>query len=158
MNKRGISPIISTVLLICAVVLLAVVIPAWSGTFTRGLLKHADETSEKLAVCESQTSLNIKYACTNENNMTIMVESLGSKPVIGLIIRVLGSSGGYQEDVETLLNVADLKRFDIEKQDVGVISKIEILPKVDILGKTENCGIKDSETNIVECQKAGLAA
>ncbi|MFA5887153.1 MAG: archaellin/type IV pilin N-terminal domain-containing protein [Candidatus Nanoarchaeia archaeon] len=151
MNKRGISPLIATVLLICMVVLIAVVILAWSGTFTRGLLKHADETSEKMTACESETSLNIKYACANDNNMTIMVESLGSKPVTGLIIRVLGSSGGYQKDVETELNIADLKRFDIEKQDVGTISKIEILPKVNIQGKIEICGVKDSETNIVEC-------
>ena len=79
MNKRGISPIISTVLLICMVVLIAVVILAWSGTFTRGLLKHADETSEKMTACESQTNLDIRSACTRDDTITVMVESLGSK-------------------------------------------------------------------------------
>jgi hypothetical protein len=152
MNKRGISPIISTVLIICMVALLAVIILAWSGTFTRGLLKHADETSEKLTACESQTNLDIRSACTRDDTITVMVESLGSKKVTGLIIRVLGSSGGYQKDVETELNIADLKRFDIEKQDVGEISKIEILPKVDILGKTEICGIADTYTALNACK------
>lgn len=151
MNKRGISPIISTVLLICAVVLLAVLILAWSGVFTRGLLGHAEETSEKMSACEAQTNLNIRHACTRDDSITVMVESLGSKKVTGLIIRVLGSSGGYQEEIETELNVADLKRFDIEKQDVGAISRIELLPKVDIKGKIEICGIKDSETNVLPC-------
>ncbi|MDI6738129.1 MAG: hypothetical protein QME12_06475 [Nanoarchaeota archaeon] len=151
MNKKGISPIISTVLLICAAALLAVLILSWSGVFTKGLLKHADETSERMSACESETSLNIKHACTREDTITVMVESLGSKKVTGLIIRVLGSSGGYQEDVETEMNVADLKRFDIERQDVGDITKIELLPKVKLQGKAEICGIKDTETNIVEC-------
>lgn len=151
MNKRGISPIISTVLLICMVVLIAVVILAWSGTFTRGLLKHADETSEKMTACESQTNLDIRSACTRDDTITVMVESLGSKKVTGLIIRVLGTSGGYQKDVETEMNVADLKRFDIEKQDVGTISKIEILPKVDIQGKIEICGIADTYTALNAC-------
>ncbi|MDD4877843.1 MAG: hypothetical protein PHO02_02275 [Candidatus Nanoarchaeia archaeon] len=151
MNKRGMSPIISTVLLICAAALLAVVILAWSGVFSRGIMASAEKTSEKMSACESQTNLNIKHACTREDSITVMVESLGSKQVNGLIIRVIGSSGGYQEDIEIEMNVADLKRFDIEKQDVGDITKIEILPKVDIQGKIEICGIKDSETNIPEC-------
>lgn len=151
MNKRGISPIISTALIICMVALLAVVILAWSGTFTRGLLKHADETSEKMTACESRTSINIKHACARKDTVTVMIESLGSKPVAGLIIRVLGTSGGYQKEIETELNIADLKRFDIEKQEVGTINKIEILPKVNIQGKIEICGVKDSETNIIEC-------
>lgn len=151
MNKRGISPIISTVLLICAVALLAVLILAWSGTFSRGIISSAEKTSEKMTACESQTNLNIRSACIREDTITVMVESLGSKQIKGLIIRVLGSSGGYQKEIDTEMNVADLKRFDIEKQDVGKISKIELLPKVEIQGKIEICGIKDSETNIFLC-------
>lgn len=152
MDKRGISPIISTVLLICMVVLLAVIILAWSGAFSRGLLKHAEETSEKMSACETGTNIAIKYACTKDDKITLMIESLGSKQVKGLIIRILGSSGGYQEDIETEMNVADLKRFDIDRKDSNAVKSIEVLPKVEVLGKQEICGVKDKELNIVECQ------
>ncbi|MBU2639011.1 MAG: hypothetical protein KJ955_08615 [Nanoarchaeota archaeon] len=151
MNKRGIATIVSAVLILCTAILLAVVILAWGGTFSKGLLKHAEETNEKLAACEIGTNVVIKYACVSDDTITLMIESLGSKKITGLIIRALGSSGGYQKEIETEMDVADLKRFDIEKEEVGAITSIEVLPKVDILGKTEVCGVKDIEKVIVNC-------
>lgn len=44
MDKRGISPIIATVLLICMTVLIGVLILAWSGVFTKGIIASAEES------------------------------------------------------------------------------------------------------------------
>lgn len=151
MNKRGMSTIIASVLILCTSVLLAVIILAWGGTFSKGLLKHADEANEKLSACETGINVNIKYACFKDDKITLMIESLGSRKVKGMIIRVLGSSGGYQKEVEAEMNVADLKKFEIGMQEVGSIKSIELLPKIEILGKTEVCGVKDRELNIAEC-------
>lgn len=150
-NKKGISTIIASTLILCTAVILAVIILAWGGAFSKGLLKHAEETSERVTACESGVNVNIKYACVKEDSITLMVESLGSRKIAGLIIRVLGSSGGYQQEIEEEMNVADLKRFDIARHEAGVLNTIELLPKVDILGKIEICGVKDKETNIIEC-------
>ena len=149
MNKNGIAPLIATVLIIAMTILLAVIIMAWAGVFSRGLLKSADTTSEKMMACGSE--VNVKYACFNDSKIIFMVESYSSRPITGIIFRVLGSSGGYQEDLDTELKIAEIHKYEIERQAVGNIKSVEILPKVNIQGKEEVCGVEDTETNIVNC-------
>ncbi|HII15429.1 MAG TPA: hypothetical protein HA362_03880 [Nanoarchaeota archaeon] len=151
MHKKGIAPLIATVFIIAMTVLLAVIIMAWAGVFSKGLLKSADAASEKMMACGSEVNVNAKYVCIGDDKILFMVESFGSRKVTGMIFRVLGNSGGYQEEKDTELKIADIQKYEIGKQDVGGITSIEILPKVDIQGKTEVCGVKDTETDIVSC-------
>lgn len=151
MNKKGIAPLIATVFIIAMTVLLAVIIMAWAGVFSKGLLKGADATSEKMMACGSEVNVNAKYVCIQDDKIVFMVESFGSRTITGMIFRVLGTAGGYQEEKSTELKIADIRKYEIGMQDAGKIKSIEILPKVNIQGSEEVCGVKDTETKIGSC-------
>lgn len=153
LNKRGISPIIATVLLICMTVLIGVLILAWAGVFSKGIIASAEESKDKLMVCNAEVSLNIKNACIDGTNVKMLLENAGSREIIGIITRVIGISGGYQEETETGIPEASIGDTSIayNPAQIGSFKQIEVLPKVDIKGKTVICGISDSETVLENC-------
>ena len=153
MDKRGISPLIATVLIICMTVLIGVIIMAWSGVFTKGLLSSADAERDKLMVCNSEVSLNIRNACIDGANINLMIENAGTKAVRGIIARVIGNSGGYQEDKEVLISEGGLGSAVVAytPEAIGNFKQIEILPRVDIKGKDVICGIADTHAELIEC-------
>tara|TARA_Y100000034_G_C6883939_1_gene405556 strand:- start:1397 stop:1879 length:483 start_codon:yes stop_codon:yes gene_type:complete len=97
MKKRGISPLISSVLLIAFVITLFVVISNWIQT---GVVEETtDKVDEKLTDqldCLS-TTLDIADVCVNDissaASIELSVDNLGDTSISGVSVRVLGTGG-----------------------------------------------------------------
>ncbi len=127
MQKRGISTLIATVLIIGIGVLIATALFVWAMGFSADIQEGATEKNKETMDC-AKTKLNLRYGCLESDNIKLMLENQGQIALEGLNIRVIGNSGGYREVLQQKLEIAGLTQLNVERQDVGKLKVIEILP------------------------------
>ncbi len=87
MNRRGVSPVIATVLLIVIVVVLAAIIFLWArGFLSEGAVKgdRVVETSCTEVKFEAQIVQNAAECATNSNKAAVDINNLGNVPIYGV--------------------------------------------------------------------------
>ena len=150
MNKRGISPLIATVLLISFTIVISVVITAWIRTGLEGQLASGSEKIASATACLS-TKVDIppaanKGVCklSDNKNVKILVDNKGDKTITAVTVRII-----YDTDVKTVrvtgttgdgdLKIADfplatLNRAIIDTTgltaEASTIKSVEIVPLV----------------------------
>ena len=158
-NKRGISPIISTVLLIAFTITLFLLVSSW----IRGNLidESLSSTEEKLAGqldCLS-TTVELKSACVdniaNAANVQLNVDNTGDTSITGLTIRVLNADDLSSVEFTAPSPVPPLGRVLSKSDGNQVLSeaianptRIEVYPKISSGLCKDNV---DFVTNILVC-------
>ena len=137
-NKRGVSPIVSTVLLIMLVIILAIIILLWSRGFIKEKILKFDKPIEN--VCSEigiRTFVNddLSYGFTNIGNVPIYAVDVKVSTGGKSDIYPVGQSGGGKVDpgLSTILEGAPSIDADTEE--------IKIIPV--LLGKTKSGAIKE---------------
>mgnify|MGYP001602505366 CR=1 FL=1 len=125
MNKKALSPVIATVLLISLVVVLALIIFLWATSFiTEVVEKEGKSASQACGEISLQASLS---------GSTLSLVNQGNIPVYQ--IEIVKKSGFKEErQVEQVDVKAGESKTDIEV--TGSFDKVEIIPA--ILGKSGN--------------------
>lgn len=152
MEKRGLAPLIATILIIGFVVVLATMILFWGSSF----LTNLKESSEKMALesisCSTDVAIHVKSACSMGNEAVFFVENVGSRDFKGFLIIFYGSEGGDSISIEENLLPYEIKKlnpsFDADK--IGEINKLRIYPLILLGGKTVLCSNKYDETESFE--------
>jgi len=125
MRKRGISPVIATVLLIVLVIIIALIIFLWA----RGLVKEKITkfgTAIEL-VCQ-QTSLSAQYS-----GGKVIITNEGDVPVYGVAVKK--QKRGKTETKEELVSLGPGESKKITITEVGGYENLLIVPI--LLGKSE---------------------
>jgi flagellin-like protein len=105
MNKKGISPVIATVLLIGIVVVLATIIFIWARSFIdESAVKNGRAVGLTCANVEFQWRVVLMSASCN-NDPSIEINNIGNIPIYGLVLKK------YDENVGSLDILLD-KPFD----------------------------------------------
>lgn len=124
-NKRGISPIIATVLLISMIVIIAIIIFLWA----RGFLKEAVMKNSKGA---EQNCKEVNLETSLSGNL-LSVINRGNVPVNGLYVEKTNAGRVEVQKFEKAgLGLGKAGEFDL----VGNYDKVEIVPV--ILGTVKN--------------------
>lgn len=76
MNKKGVSPVIATILLIALVVVIGMIIFTWFRSFTQEAITKFDDENIKL-VCE-RVSFEASYSSVTK---TLTISNLGNVPI-----------------------------------------------------------------------------
>lgn len=141
--KRGISPLIATILLIAFTIVLMSLIINFSTVLTKDITKTAVQQCIRL-------NMNVKSACINGDFINIQIENLGELPLDGGF--TIREEGPNKVIVESLPDTPIIKNFEIKtisapynSEDVGNIVSLTVIPK-----------IKFNE-RIVICQEAAVA-
>jgi len=97
-NKKGISPLIATVLLIGFTIVLAALVIRWGSELVTGLTKEEQCNNEGLIECTSNVDLIINTAdldsTSNPQNVDLSLTSNGKKDITeGWIVRIHKDSG-----------------------------------------------------------------
>ena len=88
MQKRGISPLIATVLIIAFVIVLAAIIFIWlSGSVEKIIISQ--EEAEKELSC-TDIKLDIKKACVENSYINLLIENTGAKDIKAELFRLKG--------------------------------------------------------------------
>jgi len=158
-NKRGISPIISTVLLIAFTITLFLLVSSWIRV---NLIDESlSSTEEKLAGqldCLS-TAIELKSACVdnivNAANVQLNVDNTGDTSITGLTIRVLNANDVSSVEFTASSPVPPLGRVLSKSDGNQALSepitspiRIEVYPKISSGICKDNLGFT---TNIQAC-------
>jgi len=137
-NKRGISPVVATVLLIAIVIVIALIVFVWFKGITDEAITKFDNTNIKL-VCD-QVSFSADYS-----NGNILISNDGNVPIYKFKAKLFGA-GSYSTVVIGTNNpdwpAQGLNQGDAfsESLDTTGMNKILLIPV--LIGKTESEGKK----------------
>ena len=88
MFKRGISPLIATVLIIGFTVALAAIIMTWGTTFSKGMQKSTEATTEEQLACAQDVQIDLSGACIDGvTGVKLTVKNDGSKDIQNISAR-----------------------------------------------------------------------
>ncbi len=139
-GKRGISPLIATVLIIGFTVALGAVIFLWGSDFIKGLLGSAEEAQERATSCAAATFKLDDVEQTAEDKLKLTVDNTGQENIKSVIVRITGDKG-ITSVTEPGLVSGDKKAYDVtfDPVQVGVVTSIEVIPTLDINKKSTPC-------------------
>jgi flagellin-like protein len=153
-QKKGVSPLIATVLLIAFAVALGAVVMNWGRTYVEDTASLAREKSDTEIKCSSDVKLeflkikNVKKLCyeyTTTTKLNMTIENTGKLDVVGLQITVVGAKNINTTELDLKAYNLTLKRSrfyrneTIEFNDLGVPQQVRIVPEIEVEGNRISC-------------------
>jgi len=157
--KRGISPLIATVLIIGFTIILAGAIIQWGGSLFENIRQQSEEKALTKLTCVRDINFDIKQACDLKNSVLITIDNKGEIEIKGLIVRLIGDEVVVQKIDEGI--DAFGARGISARMPIGMtnLKMVEVFPRI-IIGEKEQtceseirnidpgCGIKLPNVNI----------
>ncbi|MFH1210470.1 MAG: archaellin/type IV pilin N-terminal domain-containing protein [archaeon] len=133
-KKRGISPLIATVLLIGFVIALILIVVLWGKNYIEELAAKRGALAQKQQECQIIDVTVKSISQPTGNQITIIVENLKDKPIDKFVFRGLteGDESDVVENFERLAGL-EIKSYDITFGmgfGTGGIKKIDIIPEL----------------------------
>ena len=148
LGRRGISPLIATVLLIAFAVSIGTMIMNWG----KDAVAAGDCTETKLEVQIINDKPLFCYDTLN-NRVNVMIKNTGSTDVESLKMRIISSNFDTQdvEVTDSAIDSGDIKTKNIDFTKSGTF-RVEIIPVITVGGKERICSDKDVYVdNIPSC-------
>lgn len=147
-NKKGISPLIATVLIIGFTVALAAVIMVWGQGFIKGMQEKTEAGADVQLTCAQDVVVAVSDACiipavapAVPTQLKVTVKNDGNKDLSTLTLRVYESASKI-----ATVNLGALTAFGVNTFTatptgitVGSIQQVEVVPQVMISGKPVAC-------------------
>jgi len=127
MKKRGVSPVIATVLLIAMVIVIGLIIFLWFRGMTQEAVTKFDGTNIEL-VC-GDVLFDASYS-----SGTLFIVNSGNVPIYGMKLKILEDKSHSTIDIEEFDGLSSGGSFS-GSVDVGVSEKIILIPV--LLGSSE---------------------
>lgn len=143
-QKRGISPLISTILIISFTVLIAAFVFVWgSDTFVKYKEKTEFESIGSLE-CATKTTMNIKKGCILGDNVILQIANAGSRDIDSFLFRTKGTNNMNLFELNKTSGVYSSGVFEAEfdaNRLTGLINpnEIDIFPRLLIQDKYFTC-------------------
>lgn len=123
MKKRGVSPVIATVLLIAIVVVLALVLFLWFRSFTQEATIKNGKNIE--LVCEE-----VQFSAEYDSTLGVLaISNEGNVPLSG--IRIMVDEGGDRRTIssaeETSIGMGQALEIDLSEEGISA-TKMKIIP------------------------------
>jgi flagellin-like protein len=128
-NKKALSPIITTVLLIVMALILAMIIFMWAVGFFREQVSKADQPIENIC-----PEVNLQASIVGDKLLSL--NNQGDYAIYKITIKVSGAGTSDKEDVQIDLQPAGSKLVDSTLQLSG--SNVQIIPI--LLGTSKKTG------------------
>ena len=157
LNKKGISPLIATVLIIGFTVALAAVIMAWGQGFIKGMTESAETSANTDIACSQDVKLDVSYACVQQVG--------GVWGGVDDIIKITDKNNAGTRDIKNMTargywsqnEIASVSVGGLAATQVSTVSKtsanlvpptgltfqtlkqLEVIPIIEIAGKDVTC-------------------
>ena len=150
-NKKGISPLIATVLIIGFTIVIAALVITWGTNLFRETQERTGETSElNLACADVLSTIDVRVTNLDESTGTfdLTLDNGVTREIDGFIVRVYNAGETSADTVDTADLVGDftlggnsLKTFSLNYDPTIVdnVVKFGVKPKVVIKGETKQC-------------------
>lgn len=147
MKKKGISPLIATVLILGFTVALAAIIMTWGTAFTKKMQEQTEETANVQVTCATDVVFDIKSACEDpatDGTYKLTIANNGNKKIDKFRIRFYKSADDVRT-VESTFGGDGISAFGIESESkdstyaADEVKQIEAIPVITVGGKQITC-------------------
>lgn len=145
-KKKGISPLIATVLILGFTVALAAIIMVWGQRFTVGMQKQTEETANTQMVCATDVDFKIKDVCvsTSPAGYKVVIENNGKKKIDNLVVRFYQASDKMQANPTMFASgigefAIASDTFNPTQLTANSVKYLEAIPVITISGKQITC-------------------
>jgi len=154
-NKKGISPLIATVLLIGFAVAIAILVWFWYGNVIKEQAEKTGATSQGKLACASEVKYTIKNACYSSsgttNNILFTIENKGTS-IDDLRVRIEGTSSTETVSLGNSIGTTETKQTSAQYSSaVGNVKKVAFSPIVFRQNAPTVCSDKEQELNVKPC-------
>lgn len=111
-DKRGISPLVATVLLVGFTLALAIVIWMWAGGFLEERAQKAGKVANVEISCATEVGFSVVEACKEGDLLKLTIENRKNLPLNGFIVRI---EDGDDFEVKSIVQ-------EIGKLEVGALT------------------------------------
>ena len=142
-NKKGITPLIATVLLIGFTVALAGIVITWGGGFVERIQSGTDERTAQTLASISDLRLEIeKVTCPD----TISIENKGNLRIERSLLRFFNSDGEFIGDNSVDgIDKYELRTFVLNPAIPSGTTKVQIIATLIVEGQEVTCGDSSKE-------------
>ncbi|QQG38924.1 MAG: hypothetical protein HYS32_00455 [Candidatus Woesearchaeota archaeon] len=135
MNKKGISPLIATVLIIGFTIALALVIFTWGKNFVVDVTEQTGEKAKTQLSCINDVEFKFRKGCYGAGFVEFTLENKKDQDVKEFLIRIHGAE---EDKIDTVQINESLSAFDIQKYNIpfnienvgSVVTKLELIRPV----------------------------
>ena len=140
MFKRGISPLIATVLIIGFTVALAAIVMFWGGDFIKGMQERTGAADAASSSCAEATISVSDPEQTSPGKMNFLVENTGKSDIKSVIVRLNGDAGSVSVTKPGLKSAAKkVFRTEFNPDETGIVASTEVIPNIDVDSKPTSC-------------------
>ena len=154
MERRGISPLIATILLVGITIIVSVIVFTFVRTIAEEKVSETEAHTNIALACSQNVKLEYDdpFPCGINNSLNISVWNKGPLDIIDLKIQVLGGSNFYLHPIDGLESYyKDLYNLNIGF-GVEYIDKINLIPTIEINEVNGSCSPTVIEiSSISEC-------
>ena len=144
-KKKGISPLIATILLVGIVIVIAIIVWLWyNDVLTEYTQKTAEKSAAELA-CAQEVEIKVGGVnCIGGNGVVFDIENTGSTHVDSFKLRLMDTNDDFikVKDLAVVLPTANVEQVGFEKDLEGItetIGSMEVIPMVVRSGKSADC-------------------
>ena len=124
MKKKGISPLIATVLLIGFTVVLAAGIMLWWVGTTKDFIDKEGASKAAQARCAGSTAVEV-MSC--ENGKEVVIKNVGVETVTAVIVR---DPDGGADPVTEEIDIDAGEEEDVRIRKLGEVERVQVLPAI----------------------------
>ncbi|MBR9675544.1 hypothetical protein GOV05_00890 [Candidatus Woesearchaeota archaeon] len=149
-NKRGVSPLIATVLLIAFAVALGAVVMNWGKGYVEQTAQNSGQKAEMDLACQTDIKIGIKEigntekVCYNSSAdyAEFMLENTGNEDITGIRMIVIDANDNIYDEDDTAFTIGDGSvspkyTFDYSASSVsGSLQLLEIVPMITVKGRS----------------------
>jgi len=139
-NKKGISPLLATIMLVAFVIVLAVLVWFWYSGIIIDMTEKSGTAGNQ--VCASDVSFTINSAqCLVDSNINFEVENLGSFNIHHFNVIIKGVDAASSELKETALGamMGTTQQLSVTNETVSKVYSIDIIPLISSQGRITEC-------------------
>ncbi|MDP2907385.1 MAG: hypothetical protein Q8O03_05585 [Nanoarchaeota archaeon] len=139
MKKKGISPLIATVLIIGFTVALAAIIITWSTGFTKKMQEQTEQTANTQVICATDVIFSIESVCkcTSGYIYKVLIQNDGQQEIKSWKVRLYETSSTVDSSPVVAPTPQTLAAFGIQLYTftpsitIAGVRKVEVFPVIE---------------------------
>lgn len=168
MHKRGVSPLIATVLLIAFAVALGAVVMNWGRTYAQDTQDKVQKTADEDLACTLDVDLEVVILSSGvklcyggsgtDGYIQATLKNTGKKAIISTDISIIGASGVYNNQSVNSSDIAPglamFLNITYDYSTYGKVEQIRFIPKIVVRGVETLCatrGLERDQEDILNC-------
>ena len=158
-NKRGVSPLIATLLLILMSVGMGVAVMSWGEEYIEEKAEFVQGVQETVTTCDtvsfSVIFINgVQQLCVKNNAVWGLLDNGPDADIADFHVRVVGEGGIFVQEgvLDQPLTRASATPISFALTDIGAVKQIKLTPKITVGGKQVVCSKQAMQAeNILPC-------